>query len=108
MPTVRRRGGGYDQASTEAAPGTMTGTADLTSFDHELEAERIRWLRRRFLWLCWTSVALIVLVNLQGLPLLGSPDARTRAAEQLDLAAAIARMVMYAAAGWYASKTIPR
>src|SRR4051794_32422241 len=86
----------------------MTETAELTSFDHELEAERIRWLRRRFLWLCGVSVVLIVLFELPRLPRLSSDDSRARSAEWIGVFDGMIRIAMYAAAGWYTRRAPPR
>jgi serine phosphatase RsbU (regulator of sigma subunit) len=44
--------------------GRMTGVAIPTEFDVELQSERERWLRRRFLWLCVVGIVVTALFDL--------------------------------------------
>src|ERR1700755_1220066 len=82
---------------------TMTAIAPpLTPFDQALDAERTRWLRRRFLWFCAVSTVLFLLAHVDTLSLLKSPADRTRHAAEVSLAGVGVSAMLYAIAGWAA------
>ena len=85
----------------------MTFSQHPTTFDLELDSERGRWLRRRFLWFCAVNVLL-------SLPMLHGALASVRTASGTERIAALVfqgsllcEFVLFALAFAYAWKTPP-
>src|SRR5690349_9039775 len=83
-------------------------TARPDPLAHAMEAERVRWLRRRFLWFCAASIVLSCLLELSTSGDARSADASKRAAAWASISGTAIAVAMSAAAWWYAWRTPPR
>lgn len=81
-------------------PARMTGVAIPSEFDVELQSERERWLRRRFLWLCTVGIVVTALLDLPEIRRAFAPDGRW-AAGVLAVSECATSLLLYGAAAIY-------